>query len=51
MSSNYKELMTNVDSPARKKAIMTLAKKHNISFEAAKHRQALRIIQSKARKP
>jgi hypothetical protein len=50
MQSNYNELMTNIDSPARKKAIMTLAKKHNITFEEAQHRQAIRIIQSQARK-
>lgn len=48
MRTNYNELMANVDSPARRKAIMTIAKKHNISFEEAQHRQALRIIQSKA---
>ena len=50
MRANYNELMTNVDSVARKKAIMTIAKKHNISIAEAQHRQAIRIIQSQARK-
>jgi hypothetical protein len=49
MNSNYKELMTNIESEGRRKAIATLMKKHNITFEEAQHRQALRIIQSKAR--
>lgn len=49
MQSNYTELMNNVISPGRKKAIETLAKKHNISIEEATHKQALRIIESKAR--
>lgn len=49
MQSNYNELMNNVISPGRKKAIDTLMKKHNISYEDAVHRQALRIIESKAR--
>lgn len=50
MQSNYDELMANVDSPGRRKAIETLAKKHNITFQEAQHRQALRIIESQARK-
>ena len=50
MRSNYNELMTNIESSGRRKAIETLAKKHNITFEEAQHRQALRIIQSKADK-
>ena len=50
MRANYKELMQNVESPAREKAILTIAKKHNISIKEAQHRQALRIIQSQARK-
>lgn len=50
MRANYDELMTNVNSPARQKAILTLAKKHNISIQEATHRQALRIIQSQANK-
>ena len=50
MRSNYNELMNNVDSASRHRAIMTIAKKHNITYEAAKHKQALRIIQSKASK-
>lgn len=48
MRGNYKKLMTSVDSPARMKALQTIMKKHNISMEEAMHRQALRIIQSKA---
>ena len=48
MKSNFDELMTNVNSAARKKGILTLAKKHNISFAEAQKRQALRIIQSQA---
>jgi hypothetical protein len=48
MRSNFNELMTNVNSAARKKAILTLAKKHNISFAEAQQRQALRIIQAQA---
>lgn len=50
MQTNYAELMTNLQSPGRIKAIHTLAKKHNISFQEAQHRQALRIIESQARK-
>ncbi len=50
MRSNYNELMNNIESEGRRKAIATLAKKHNISLEEAQHRQALRIIQSKANK-
>lgn len=50
MQSNYNELMTNVDSPARRRAIETIAKKNNISFAEAQHRQALHIIQSQAKK-
>jgi hypothetical protein len=49
MRSNYKELMTNVESPARHKQILTIAKKHNISYEAAQYKQALAIIKSKAK--
>lgn len=50
MNSNYQELMANVDSPGRRKGIETLAKKYNINFEEAQHRQALRIIESQARR-
>lgn len=48
MNANYNELMANVNSPARKKAILTLAKKHNISIAEATHRQSLQIIQRMA---
>lgn len=50
MQSNYTELMNNIDSPGRRKAIETLAKRKNISFQEAQHYQALKIIQSQARK-
>ncbi len=50
MRSNYNELMANVDSPARHKQIMSIAKKHNITYDAAKHKQALAIIKSKAQR-
>jgi hypothetical protein len=47
---NVQELMSKVQSPSRKKAIATIAKKHNISKEDAQWRQAIRISQSQARK-
>ena len=50
MRANYNELMTNVESPGRAKAIQTLMQKHGITREEAMHRQALRIIQSQANK-
>lgn len=48
--SNVNTLMQPVLSPARKKAIMTLAKKHNISLQDAQYHQAIRISQAQARK-
>lgn len=48
MKSNFNELMTNVNSASRHKAILTLAKKHNISYAEALKRQAIRIVQSQA---
>lgn len=48
--SNVKELMGEVQSPARKKAISTIARKNNISREEAKFRQALKIAQVQAKK-
>ena len=39
-----------VVSPARRKAIMTLAKKHNISFTEAQFRQAVAIAKGQSRK-
>lgn len=50
MRSNVTELMSGVQSSARRKAILTLAKKHNISFKQAQFYQATRIAQSQARK-
>ena len=48
--ANVQELMSTVNSPARKKAITTLAKKHNISRKDAQFKQALAISRSQARK-
>ena len=48
---NMNELVNKpVISQARKKAIATIAKKHNISLEEAQYRQAQRIAQFQARK-
>lgn len=47
---NVRELMKDVESEKRHKAIMTLAKKHNISYEDAQYRQSLRIAEALARK-
>ena len=47
---NVAELMQPVLSQARKKAILTIARKNNISLEEAQYKQALRIAQSQARK-
>lgn len=45
------DLMTSpVRSAARKKAILTIAKKHNISRKDAQFRQSIRIAQSQVRK-
>jgi hypothetical protein len=48
--NNVNELMSNVESPIRHKAIITLARKHNISYEEAQFRQALAISKSINRK-
>jgi hypothetical protein len=51
MRANYNKLTQKpIESPARFKAIKTLMKKHNISHDDAVHRQAIRIIQTTARK-
>ena len=47
---NVTELMKGVESPARHKAIATIAKKNNISFQEAQYRQAIRIAQAQAKK-
>jgi hypothetical protein len=47
---NVTTLMGPVKSASRKKAIMTLAKKHNISRSDAQFRQSVRIAQSVGRK-
>lgn len=46
---NVRELMSSVDSPSRKKAIMTIAKKNNISYKEAQFKQAIAIAKTKAR--
>lgn len=48
--TNVATLMQPAQSPARKKAIITLAKKHNISRSDAQFRQSVAIAQSQARK-
>lgn len=47
---NVQELMTKVQSPARQKAILTIAKKNNISTKEAQFKQARAIAVSQARK-
>jgi hypothetical protein len=47
---NVKELMGDVLSPIRHKAILTIAKKNNISYEEAQYKQSLRIAKSINRK-
>lgn len=49
--ANVAQLMTPAKSKSRKKAILTLAKKHNISRGDAQFRQAVAIARSQARKP
>lgn len=49
--SNVSELMKSPQSAARRKAIITLARKHGISKEEAQMRQALAIAKHQARKP
>jgi len=49
--ANVTALMNDpVQSVARNKAIMTISKKHNITYQEAQFRQAQRIAQSLARK-
>ncbi len=50
INKNINELMKGVESPARHKAIMTIAKKHNISYDDAMLRQAKRIAEFQANK-
>ena len=47
---NVKELMSTVQSPSRKKAINTIAKKNNISKQEAQFKQARAIAISQSRK-
>ena len=47
---NVTMLMQPVRSKTRKRAISTLAKKHNISLQDAQFRQSLAIARSQARK-
>ena len=47
---NVKELMKPVRSPARKKAILTIAKRRNISRADSQWVQAISIAKSQARK-
>ena len=48
--SNVAQLMKPPRSQSRKKAILTLARKSNITRADAQFRQAIRIAQSQARK-
>lgn len=48
--ANVAQLMAPAKSQSRKRAILTLAKKHNISAGDAQFRQAIRISQQYARK-
>lgn len=48
---NVTTLMQPVKSAARKKAIVTLSKKHNISRPDAQFKQALAIARAQSRKP
>lgn len=50
MRANVQELMRAPQSQARKKAILTIAKKHNITRQEAQFRQARAIAISQARK-
>jgi hypothetical protein len=47
---NTKTLMSSVDTPARHKAILTIMKKHNMSYDEALFHQSMRISQSINRK-
>lgn len=50
MRANMKELVSNIQSPARRKAITTIAKKYNISFSQAQYRQAEAISRRQLQK-
>lgn len=51
MRKNYNELTQNpVQSSGREKAIQTIASSRRISYDEAKHVQALAIVKSQARK-
>ena len=47
---NVAFLMQPARSPARKKAIITISKKHNIPRNQAQFRQAIKIAQTQGRK-
>lgn len=49
--ANVARLMAPAKSQPRKKAILTLAKKHNISAADAQFKQSLAISRTLARKP
>lgn len=48
VNSNVSELMKGIRSPARKKAVLTLMKKHNITMQEAMFKQALAISRFQA---
>lgn len=45
IKTNITQLMGPIRSKARKRAILTIAKKHNISRNQAQLRQAIKIVQ------
>lgn len=47
LRSKVTQLMGPIRSKARKKAIITISKKHNITRQAAQFRQSLAIAKSK----
>ncbi len=50
IGKNMQELMKPAQSPARRKAIATIAKKHGISHSEAQYRQAQAIALYQSRK-
>lgn len=48
--SNVKTLMEGVESDSRHRAILTIAKNKNMTYEDAMFHQAQRIAQSQSRK-
>lgn len=48
--NNVTELMRPAQSPARKKGILTLAKRRNVGVKQAQFTQAIAIAKSQARK-